>query len=106
METHREDEDVTKVTKEFYVVKLKKDNEEYFWSKSNKIRTNYTKELKFARKYKDYDTAKEKARQICGANNIVTYVTRYLTSVRITYTDICLPFESPKESNTLTLNKE
>lgn len=106
MEMHREDEDVTRVTKEFYVVKLKKDNEEYFWSESNKIRTNYTKELKFARKYKDHDTAKEKARQICGANNIVTYVTRYLTSVRITYTDICLPFKSLEDSNTLTLNKE
>lgn len=106
METHREDEDVTKVTKEFYVVKLKKDNEEYFWSESNKIRTNYTKELKFARKYKDHDTAKEKARQICGANDIVTYVTRYLTSVRTTYLDICLPFRSPRESNTLTLNKK
>ena len=104
MEIHRKDEDVTKITKEYYVIKLKKEDEEYFWTETRKIMANYTKDLKLARKYKDYNSAKKMALRICEANNIVTYVTRYITSVRITYLNICLPFKSPKDSNSLTIH--
>lgn len=106
METHREDEDVTKVTKEFYVIKLNKGGEEYFWTESSKVVPNYTSELRLAKKYKSIEAARKMALKICGVNTIFTYVVRYTTLVRTTYLEECIPFRTSKESYSLTIYKD
>ena len=100
-----EHEDTTRVVREYYVIKIKKDDHEVYWTESKK-QTNYTAELSRAKKYKNYDEAKAKALQICEANSMVTWVIRYIESIRETYTDVCLPFKSRLNSNSLTLKKD
>lgn len=100
-----EHEDTTRVVREYYVIKIKKDDQEVYWTESKK-QTNYTAELSRAKKYKIYDEAKAKALQICEANSMVTWVIRYIESIRETYTDVCLPFKSRLNNNSLTLKKD
>ena len=98
--------DTTTIVREFYVVKFKKDGQEVYWTESKKQVANYTTEFSRAKKYKIYDEAKAKALQICEANSMVTWVIRYIESIRETYTDVCLPFKSRLNSNSLTLKKD
>ena len=102
--------DTTTILREFYVIKFKKDNQEVYWTESKKQVANYTVEFSRAKKYKIYDEAKTKASQIRYANNIKTYVVRYIESIRETYTDVCLEpsaFRSNlNNSDSITIRKD
>lgn len=81
--------DTTRVVREYYVIKIKKDDKELYWTESKK-QTNYTAEFSRAKKYKIHEEAKAKASQIRYDNDVMTYVIRYIESVRETYIDVCL----------------
>lgn len=105
-EVNMKNEDTTRVVREYYVIKIKKGDKEVYWTDSKKQIGNITSEFSRAKKYKVYEEAKAKALQICEVNSMVTWVIRYIESVRETYTDVCLPFRSPRNSNSLTIRKD
>lgn len=82
--------DTTTIVREYYVIKFKKDNQEVYWTESKKQVANYTTDFSRAKKYKIHEEAKAKASQIRYANDTMTYVVRYIESIRETYIDVCL----------------
>lgn len=86
-------DNTTKTTKEYFIIKIQRQLEDdVYWTGSVKG-ANITPDIKHAKKFKNEETAKSKARQICEMNNAAVQIIRYITqtSVRITDLHVFIP---------------
>lgn len=94
-------DNTTKTTKEYFIIKIKHPFEEAVYWTGRVKGANISTDPKKAKKFKNEETAKSKARQICEMNNTVVQIIRYITqtSVRITDLHVFISKKHPKQQS-------